>query len=116
MLVAIGFRHHVAPAAAPSVKEVRMRRFYRLVMVGLLAGLMVGGGPAWASAGPVDINTATVEQLETIPGIGPAKAKAIVDYREGAPFADTDELQNVRGIGAKLYDRIKGHVSVAPRD
>ena len=64
------------------------------------------GGAAGASAGPLDLNTATAEQLDTLPGIGPATAAAIVTYRqEHGRFASVDELLEVRGIGeAKLAD------------
>lgn len=55
-------------------------------------------------AGPIDLNTATAEQLDTLPGIGPATATAIVDDRDRhGPFATVDDLQRVPGIGpAKL--------------
>lgn len=65
-----------------------------------------------ADAGAVDINTATEEQLVALPGIGPAKAKAIVDYRKAHPFQTVEELQNVRGIGDKLFESIKAKIEV----
>lgn len=57
-----------------------------------------------ASAGPIDINTADATQLETLPGVGPATAAAIIDHRERhGPFASVEGLLDVRGIGeAKL--------------
>src|SRR5262249_31399618 len=64
-----------------------------------------GATPATtAVAGPVDLNTATAAQLDTLPGIGPATAAAIVhDREENGPFASVDDLARVRGIGpAKL--------------
>jgi len=97
-----------------------MRRIVQVATVGLLSVLLiapiipVGGpiGPARAMAAGVDINAATQDELEAIPGIGPAKAKAIVEYRAVTPFATAAELQNVDGIGVKLYERIKDHVTV----
>ncbi|MBN0988166.1 MULTISPECIES: ComEA family DNA-binding protein [Amphritea] len=59
--------------------------------------------PLGVSAEPMlNINTATADQLaEVLQGVGPAKAKAIIDYREAnGPFKTVDELANVKGIGS----------------
>lgn len=65
------------------------------------AGPEAGGG---VPAGPVDLNTATAEQLDTLPGVGPATAAAIIEHRErNGPFRSVDALLDVPGIGdAKL--------------
>lgn len=97
-----------------------MRRIVQTAAVGLLALFLVAPvqppgvpfGPRPALAAPVDINSATQAELEAIPGIGPAKAKAIIEYRATTPFATADDLQNVKGIGATLYERVKDHVTV----
>ncbi len=61
-----------------------------------------------ASTDKVNINTATVEQLQTLPGIGPAMAKSIVDYRtKVGKFTKIEELINVKGIGEKKYQKMK---------
>lgn len=61
----------------------------------------------------VNINTATAEQLETLDGIGPSKASAIVAYREeNGPFSSIEELKNVSGIGEKSFEKIKNDISV----
>ncbi|MBI3913348.1 MAG: helix-hairpin-helix domain-containing protein, partial [Chloroflexi bacterium] len=52
-------------------------------------------------------------ELETLPGIGPTIARAIVDYREqSGRFKTLDEIKKVRGIGDALYDRIKDKISL----
>jgi competence protein ComEA len=62
------------------------------------------GGAPGAAAGPVDLNTATAVELDTLPGVGPATAAAIIEHRERAgPFRSVDDLLDVPGIGdAKL--------------
>jgi len=61
----------------------------------------------------VNLNTATSEQLQTLPGIGPAIAKAIIDYRgKAGKFAKPEELINVKGIGDKKFQKIKDRLIV----
>ncbi len=56
----------------------------------------------------INLNSATVEQLQSLPGIGPATAKAIVEYRTKAgKFNRVEEIINVKGIGEKKFQRIK---------
>ena len=59
----------------------------------------------------ININTATLEILMTIPGIGESKAKSIIEYRnENGNFNSIEDLLNVNGIGEKLYEQIKIHI------
>ena len=70
--------------------------------------------PTAASAAPVNLNTATVAQLETLPGIGAATAKRIVDHRQkSGGFKKIEELMNVKGIGEKSFLKLKPLVTVA---
>ncbi len=65
-------------------------------------------------SGKIDINTASVEQLTNITGIGPAIAQRIVDYREkNGGFSTVEEIVNVRGIGEKTFEKIKNDITVA---
>lgn len=61
----------------------------------------------------VNLNTATAEELMTLPGIGQAKAQAIIAYRtEKKPFRTPEDLKNISGIGDKMYERLKDRIRV----
>ena len=64
-------------------------------------------------SGKININSATVSELDSLPGIGPAKAQAIVDYRDqNGPFRTIDDLLNVPGIGPKILETIRDQITV----
>lgn len=78
-------------------------------------GGVVGGGVASGGApgAPVDLNAATVEQLDTLPGVGPAIAGRIIEWRtQHGRFSSVDELGEVQGIGPKLLERLRPQVRV----
>ena len=70
-------------------------------------------GSAAAAGPPVNLNTATPEQLDTLPGVGPATAAAIVEYRDAnGGFGSVDELDQVPGIGAGRLADLRDRVTV----
>ena len=71
----------------------------------------IAGGNS--GSGRININTATADQLDTLPGVGPSTAKAIITYRtQKGSFKKTSDLLNVPGIGPAKYDAMKGQVTV----
>ncbi len=62
--------------------------------------------------GVVNLNGATEEQLTLLPGIGPAKARAIVEHRHAHPFRRADELVKVMGIGRKTFGRLRPYITI----
>ncbi|NLR75832.1 ComEA family DNA-binding protein [Leeia aquatica] len=79
----------------------------------LFAGLFAAFAMHFALAA-VNINTATQAQLESLKGVGPAKAKAIIEYRtKNGPFKTLDGLKNVSGIGDGIYNKIKGDITLS---
>ena len=62
--------------------------------------------------GQVNLNTATAEQLELLPGIGPSMAKKIIDYRTAKPFAEPMQVVRIKGIGRKTFEKLKPLISV----
>jgi competence protein ComEA len=94
----------------------------RMMTVTLLV-LALGAGAAGAqstrpaaasqSAAMVNLNTASVAQLETLPGVGKATAERIVEYRDkNGGFKKVEDLMNVRGIGEKSFLKIKPLITV----
>lgn len=61
----------------------------------------------------VNLNKADETELQTLPGIGPAKATAIIEYRETTgPFKTIEDLKNISGIGEKTFEKLKEHIDV----
>src|SRR3954453_22156221 len=82
--------------------------------VGTAAGTAAAAAPgAMAPAAPINLNTATLEQLDTLDGVGPATAQKILDYRQAhGGFGSVDELDQVPGIGEKRLAALREHLRV----
>lgn len=87
-------------------------------VLGAVQDVVMGGQPTEAvpssnADGLININSATVEELKTLSGVGDATAAAIVEDREAnGPFASTEELMRVSGIGEKKYAKLKDRICV----
>lgn len=79
-----------------------------------LFALLLFAWPAWAS---VELNSASQADLESLPGIGPSRAQAILEYRERhGPFRRIEELRRIKGIGPKTVDALRDELTVtAPK-
>jgi len=74
-----------------------------------------GSSPGASASAPINLNTATVAQLETLPGIGKSTAERILEYRQkNGSFKKVEDLMNVRGVGEKSFLKLKPLVTVAP--
>lgn len=81
-----------------------MKRLLLALGLGLCSGIALAA---------ININTATKDELIALPGIGPAKAQAIIDYRKAhGPFKTVDDLKDVKGIGAKRFEKLKPDLAV----
>ena len=96
---------------------MRFNTVNRFVAAALLAALVLTTGPAFAAAttpaGKVNLNTATVAQLEDLPGIGPALAARIVEHRQkNGAFKSVEDVMAVKGIGEKNFSKVQGYLTV----
>ena len=92
----VGVPQPVAPAGAPSS-----------------GGAATGTGTAGQADAPIDLNTATLAQFDSLPGIGPVLAQKLLDWRtEHGRFGSVDQLREVSGIGESKYAEIKDKVRV----
>lgn len=102
----------------------RIRRIAALVLLVLLApAAFAQSTPSAPSTEAraqattrVDINTAAVDELESLPGIGPALASRIIAHRqENGPFRSVDDLLAVKGIGPKMLEKLRDRITASPQ-
>jgi len=95
--------------------ETRMARASVLALVAAL-GVLLAAPPTLAAgetglSGVVNINTATAEELQLLPGIGEARARAVIELRKrNGGFKSVDELTQVKGIGETALERLRPYV------
>lgn len=91
----------------------RTARLRAALLAACLAASLAGTSPAYAADGVVNVNTATAEELVRLPGIGDAKARAILDYRkEKGAFKSVEQLREVKGIGDAALERLRPHLAI----
>lgn len=113
------------PAALPADAGLTLKTAN--LLTGELSGVTAAPEPAETTAavaadnadnnapGPIDLNTAGRPQLESLPGIGPSRAQAIIAYREqNGPFLAAEELTAVSGIGSGIYENLQSLITVQP--
>lgn len=113
-----GARDRVArPAQAALLGRPReMRNAFAILILGLLLLSGVAQADSEGAEAPLDLNRATAEQLEALPGIGEVKAAAILAVRDArGGFDSIEELESVRGIGPSLAAKLRPMLKVDPK-
>ena len=64
------------------------------------------------NTGKVNLNTATKQELLTIPNIGESKAELIIEYRNNTPFTKIEDIMNIKGIGSGIFEKIKAYITI----
>lgn len=82
-------------------------------MIAALCWLTIHAYAGTPFNGIVNINTATADELQQLPGVGPSKAKRILDHRARRPFRTVAELVRVKGFGAKTLTRLRPFLTVS---
>lgn len=101
----------IAERRAAMAETDRQNR--RLFLLGILGFVLLFAGALvmrHLRSGPLDLNRAPLERLETLPGIGPGMARAIV---KGRPYQTVDDLRKVKGIGSATIEKLRDKVKVS---
>jgi competence protein ComEA len=75
---------------------------------------VIGAKKAASLTEPIDVNRASLEELQRLPGVGPKMSQRIADERSKAPFQSVDDLRRVSGIGPKTLERLKPYITISP--
>lgn len=86
-----------------------------VAVLALSAGAAFAGKPVMKKqlSGVVNLNTATAQQLDLLPGIGEKAAKKIIEHRKKTPFTKVEDLRKVKGFGVKKLEKLKGFLTTS---
>ena len=94
---------------------IRNRLISIALGIALTCGLAFAAAQKNPPAAPLNLNTATIAQLEQLPGIGASTAKSIIDFRErSGPFQRVEDLLAIKGISKAKLEKLRPYVTITP--
>jgi competence ComEA-like helix-hairpin-helix protein len=97
------------------IMRIRRPRYGLPILLMLFATLAVRADAKHLPAHSVDLNTATAEQLQQVPGIGPSTAKAIVNFRrKSGPFQRIEDLLAIKGVSKARLEKMRPYLTINP--
>jgi len=98
------------------MNRLAKRSFFScLLLVALVAGVALAQGKKTPPAKPIDLNAATIKELEELPGVGPVTAQRIMEARQkSGRFRRVEDLLAIRGISTKRLEALRPYVTVSP--
>jgi len=98
------------------MNRLAKRSFFScLLLVALAAGVELAQGKKTPPAKPIDLNAATIKELEELPGVGPVTAQRIIEARQkSGRFRRVEDLLAIRGISTKRLEALRPYVTVSP--
>jgi competence ComEA-like helix-hairpin-helix protein len=100
---------------APMIRLTKQSFFSCLLLLTLMAGIAFAQGKKKPPTKPIDLNAATIKELEELPGVGPVTAQRIIEARQkSGRFRRVEDLLAIRGISAKRLETLRPYITVSP--
>jgi comEA protein len=109
------FGRHISRASCTEVPRISLLALSSLLIVMVSVAAQVRADTKHAPpAHSIDVNSATAEQLQQVPGIGPGTAKAIVNFRQkSGPFQKVEDLLAIKGISKARFEKMRPYLTIA---
>jgi competence protein ComEA len=100
---------------AKEINRSEMLKNNQKILIPIMAQIsqqVAGANTETASTDKINLNTASLEQLDSLPGIGPVYAQRIIDYRQKKSFSSIEEIMEIQGIGEKTFEKFKDLITI----
>lgn len=106
-------QHYIIPYKGDEKEEEKFQNQSQIAQNNEAQGIVNQSASNQSQGSKININTASESELENIPGVGPATAKKIIDYRnKSGKFSSIEDIKNVSGIGDKKFENMKDSICI----